>query len=280
MTTRFRAIIVTTLITLLFFLGLSGIVDYELVLSEQGIAEGVLSEFVIAGVFSLLITIGTWWTLFFKRKGLSLLTIGTFPGMAAFPFMLLFVSIITSIFSGVGQLAIAFISSLVFWLVVYLLILTANVLNGAVLFNIPLGQAGKAAQFIFSLISSYFLIAFLFGAVFPIEARIGLIATFVFYFSYVNMWALEDINNRQAWLSAVSITAVISMATLVLSIWPIESIYTTLSLVVILYILLNVALEMRQRIGSMIWLEYAVLTFLIVLILFTNGIWGINGTLV
>ncbi len=278
MTTRVRAIIIATITTLLVFIGLSGLVDYQNLLSAYGIENEVITEFIVAAAISLVLTLGTWWTLYFKRKGLSLFLIGTFPGVAVFPFLLLFVSIISSIFSGLGQLAIALISAIIYWLVVYFLILTANVLNGSILYEIPLGQAGKAAQFIFALVSSYFLIALLFGAAFPVELRIGLIGFFVFYFSFTTIWTLK-VPLSQVWLSSIAISVIMMLATLLLTIWPIESIYATLTLVVLLYIMLNVALEMRQKVGRMIWIEYVVLVVMVIIILFTNGSWGINGTI-
>lgn len=280
MTTRIRAIIVATFTSLILLSGLAGIIDYDKLLGSEGDVEAMLiADFLAAAVLSILLVFGTWWTLFFKRKGFSLIIIGAFPGMAVFPFLLLIVSIITSIFSGLGQVAVSLISVVVYWVVAYLLILTANVLNGSVLFNIPLGQAGKAAQFIFSLVSCYFLIAVLFGAAFPIQSRVFFIGLFVFYFAYSTIWSLK-VPVKQVWLSAISIAAIMMLSTLLLSIWPIASVYATLSLVVMLYVMLNVALEMREKVGETIWIEYIALMLLVAIILFTNSNWGINGSII
>ena len=73
---------------------------------------------------------------------------------------------------------------------------------------------------------------------------------------------------------------VMALSIVVLSIWPIQSAYSILSAAVIYYILLNVALENRPKLGKSIWIEYIFLAILIVLLLFTNSVWGINGAIV
>jgi len=281
MTTRFRALVLTTFTSLLVFISLAGIelFDYRQRLNALGINDAIVIEFITAAVISIVVAAGVLWVLFFKRKGNSFFAIGLFPAMALFPYILLADSIIKSIFSGLGQLSIALIASVVYWIACYLLILTANVLNGAILFNIPLGQAGKASQFIFSLISSYFLIAFLYGASFTLGIRTVLIGVFVFYFAYSTIWASQQARGRVV-MRALAIMAVMVLLTLLLSIWPVSSVYATLVAVVVLYILLNVGLETREHIGRMVWIEYTLLLVLVAIILFTNGVWGVNGTLI
>jgi hypothetical protein len=276
MGTRTRAATTAILTTLVVFIGLVDLIDYEGLLMRWGVGSHLLAQFISAAVISVILIMGTWWTLYFKRKGASLIVIGTFPGLAIYPFLLVIESLTSSIFSGFGQLTVAVISAGMFGVVSYLLILTVNILNGAVLFGIPLGQAGKAAQFIFSLISSYFLIALMFGASFPIELRVIIIGMFSFYFAYSTTWTLQ-VPAKQSWLTAISIASVLMLTTVLLSIWPISSIYATLAMVVILYILLNIALEMRERIANVIWVEYILLIGLIIVILFTNSNWGISG---
>lgn len=166
MTTRFRALAITTLATLVFLLTVLGFfgrapaaTDYLSTLAFD------LGRVVTVGVVMLL---GTLWVLFFKRKGNSVIAVGLFPAVTITPYILFTDTIINSIFAGLAQIPSALLAALVFWFLAYLLILTANILNGAVLYNIPLGQAGKAAQFVFSLISAYLLVAYVFGSAFPL----------------------------------------------------------------------------------------------------------------
>lgn len=278
MTTRVRSLIVTSFTAGLFVIFLSGLLDISLVSSTLGIGNQIGGNVFAALVISSCLALGTTWVLFFKSKQRSILVLSLFPALAIFPYVLLADSVIKSIFTGLGQISVSIIAAAIYWVVTYLLILTANVLNGALLFNIPLGQAGKAAQFIFSLISSYFLIAFLFGGAFGIEIRLLVISVFVFYFSYACIYVLQ-LPTREIWMSSLVITLVMVVITVLLSVWPIASVYATLVAVVFFYIMLNVALEVREKIGNAIWIEYAVLLVLIAIILFTNANWGINGRL-
>lgn len=279
MTTRFRAIAISTITAGIFSLVLLGVLDFGFLASQLGSEDQLAVNVLSALVISLLLFLGTLWVLFLKGKNYSLLILGLFPSVAIFPYILLADSVVSSVFSDLGKVSVAIIATAVYWLVCYLLILTANVLNGSILFNIPLGQAGKASQFIFSLISAYFLIAFLFGAAFPIAVRVVVVTIFVFYFSYASIFALQ-IPWRQVLVSSTTITLLMIVVTVLLSIWPIGSVYATLAAVVLLYIMLNVALEMREKIGSTIWIEYGVLILLVVIILFTNAQWGINGSII
>lgn len=279
MSTRFRAIVISTVTAIIFFLAVLGVLNFSSVAAQFGGVDHLATNVVSALIISVTLLLGTMWVLFLKGKNYSLIILGLFPSVAIFPYMLLADSIVSSVFNDLGKVSVAIIATGVYWLVCYLLILTANVLNGSILFNIPLGQAGKASQFIFSLISSYFLIAFLFGAAFPIPVRVIVVAIFVFYFSFASIFALQ-VSWRQVLGSSTAITLVMLVVTILLSIWPISSVYATLAAVVLLYIMLNVALEMREKIGNAIWIEYSVLVLLVVIILFTNAQWGINGSII
>lgn len=279
MSTRFRAIAISSLTAFIFALSVLGVLDFTPVAAQFGGVDHLATNVVSATIISVLLFLGTMWVLFLKGKKYSLVVLGLFPSIAIFPYMLLADTVVSSVFSDLGKVSVAIIATGIYWLVCYLLILTANVLNGSILYNIPLGQAGKASQFVFSLISAYFLIAFLFGASFPIVLRVALVAMFVFYFSYASIFALQ-IPQKQVISSSSAITLVMVVVAVLLSIWPVSSVYATLVAVVLLYIMLNVALEMREMIGGAIWVEYGILILLVVIILFTNGQWGINGSII
>ncbi|MBL8014827.1 MAG: hypothetical protein JNK26_01405 [Candidatus Doudnabacteria bacterium] len=276
MTTRFRALSLASVATAVFFLSLLGVIP---VADWVGAQTALTINLWVAVVSSVVLVVGTPWVLFFKSKNWSLAVLSFFPGVALFPYVLLADSVIKSVFSDLGQISAAAVAAAIYWLVAYLLILTVNVLNGSLLFGIPLGQAGKAAQFVFSLISSYFLIAFLFGGELGLEVRLLMSALFIFYYSFACVFVLQ-VTFKEVWMSSLAITLVMMIAIVALSLWPLSSVYATLAAVVMFYIMLNVAVEVREKIGQAIWVEYAVLLALIIIILFTNGVWGINGRLI
>lgn len=276
MSTRVRALTLASITAALFLVLVSDLVPLG---QWTGISDPISLNVVKAFLVSGMLALGTTWVLFFRSKQKSLFVMSLFPGVAVFPYLLLADSVIGSIFSDIGQVSAGILVSGIYWLTSYLLILTVNVLNGGLLFDIPLGQAGKAAQFIFSLISAYFLIAFLFGSALPLQVRVGATVVFVFYYCFSCIYVLQ-VPFKEVWMSSLAITMVMGIAVTLLSVWPVGSVYATLAVVVILYIMLSLAIEIREKVGRAIWFEYAFLLILVVIILFTNAEWGINGRLI
>lgn len=279
-TTRVRAVVVSSVTALLV---LGGLIDrtnsllHDLLLSIGVIGE--LDQDVFAALLiSFILIVGVVWVLYFKVQGISFVAIAMFPGVAIFPYVLAADRVVSSITDYLSAGAAALLATAVYWLVSYLLILSANVLNGAVLYDIPLGQAGKAAQFIFSLVSLYLLYGFTFSVGLPIHYRIIMIALFSAYFSFSSIWVLQ-ISMRQVIINTLAITTMLVYLTLLMAVWPIQSVYVTLLAVIFMYMMLNIALEMREKLSNMLWIEYGLLLALAVLILITNSTWGINGVL-
>lgn len=220
------------------------------------------------------------WVLFFNVKKTALVTIGMYPSIAILPYLILTLSILLTINSSLNRFIFAAALAIGYGILTYLLILTSNILNGSLQITLPLEQAAKATQFIFSLISSYLMMVFILGANLQISLRLLFIIPFIFYFSYSGIWFLKGLSTNQIFLKALGVTMVMTLAIVVLSIWPIQNAYSILAAAVFYYILLNIALENRPKLGKNIWVEYIFLAALIVVLLFTNSVWGINGAIV
>ncbi len=231
-------------------------------------------------VIILILFVLNLWVLFFNVRKTALVTIGMYPSIAILPYLILTLSILLTIGNPLNKFLFSAGLALGYGILTYLLILTSNILNGSLQITLPLEQAAKATQFIFSLISSYLMMVFILGANLQIVMRLIYIIPFIFYFSYSGIWFLKGISSSQIFIKAVGVTMTMGLAIVVLSIWPIQSAYSILSAAVIYYILLNVALENRPKLGKNIWIEYIFLATLIVLLLFTNSVWGINGAIV
>lgn len=277
MTTRTRAITSSTIFTLLYFLSILGILQTGVRGLVAPDSEFVV-EILVGVILSLVMLVLTAWTLFFKTRRGTLLNIVMFPAITIFSYTV-FSDTVVSTFLGFAQVPATIVLVVGAWLVSYLLLLTANVLNGAVLYKIPLGQAGKAAQFVFSLVGSYLLTAFVLGSNLGLAWKLLTIFLFVFYWSFSSVWQLRQ-SNRNSFLSALAIATTIALTALILSVWPLATIFTTLVIVLFFYILLNVALENRHRIGEAFWIEYGILLLAVILILTAFAEWGIKGTLI
>ncbi len=241
-----------------------------------------VSRFIFFTSFAaaIVLFVFTLWVLFFKVKGAALITIAAFPSFAIIPYLIVSLSILTSIGSTLNKVIFSAAIALGFSIITYLLVLTANILNGSLYIQLPLEQAGKAAQFIFSLISSYLILIYVFASNQSILLRLILSSLFIIYFSYSSIWMNKNVSLKQVTIRSVSILLVMILSIVLLSIWPIESAYAILTVSVIYYILLNIALEVRSKLGRAVWIEYGVLLVLVLILLLTNGDWGINGTLI
>lgn len=278
MNTRSRAVISATVFTLFYIVSLLGVI-------REGLS-GILPESfpifwleVIAGMLvSLSLFILTGWTLYFKRRKGTIFSVMLFPSITIFSYVVFSETVVGSIL-GLGQITTAVVVVLGCWLVTYLLLLTANVLNGAILYGIPLGQAGKAFQFVFSLVGSYLLMAFVLSAEINVLLKVLIISLFVYYWSYSAIWQLKQ-SLKQSMYESLTISLVIGLSTITLSVWPLATVYTTVITVVLFYVMLNIALENRRRIGEAFWVEYGLLIFIVVALLGALAEWGINGTFV
>lgn len=221
------------------------------------------------------------WVLFFKVSGKRLLTISSYPSIALAPISILSYSLVLTIDNTIYKTIFAVIASVGYVFVSYLLVLTANILNGSKVHGqLPLEQAAKASQFIVGLISTYLILIFTFSSNSNLVVKFALVLGFVFYFTYSSLSTIKELEETNIALRTGSVVLTMLVAMLAISVWPIESIYSILVIAIIYYIIFNVALEVRGKVGRSLWIEYGVLVGLITLLLVTNSVWGINGTII
>src|SRR5690606_6713238 len=102
----------------------------------------------------------------------------------------------------------------------YIIILTMNILNYSNINQIPLGQAGRAASYVLSLIIQYLGFFLLFSNSFNPILKGVLIFLLSFYFSYSSLWTINIILKNRITVS-IAIGLTILLFGIVLSIWPI-----------------------------------------------------------
>jgi hypothetical protein len=220
-----------------------------------------------------------YWISEFKITGERFITILCFPMVGILVFSLFVELIINSIFGQLGIISFIIFSGLFFALFTYILLLTANVLNMAHSMDIPLGQAGRAAYYILNMVIEYLL----FLIIISNEILILLQITFLFLVSFFivtsTLWTIRLRAGRRVLISS-SISFLVAFAYFVLSMWPVDITYIAFVLLIILYITLGIALEIREHISRMVWFEYFLLLSFIFLLLMIISSWGINGSLI
>ncbi|MBN1915561.1 hypothetical protein JW796_01015 [Candidatus Dojkabacteria bacterium] len=271
MTTRTRSVVITTILSF-FFVGLQ-LISFEFITEEE-----VLHYFIRSALLSSIMLLGFYWTINFNMNRGRFLSVLTFPSVITFIFSFFSELLLFTSFRGLGRIPFLVVSGLLFWLVSYITILTGNILNVSVLTKIPLGQAGKAAQYVLILIASYLGYSILFSLGISPVIRLGLIFMLTFYLTYSGFWMIQ-LSKSQLTLSVSIISFTVLFASFVLSIWPLSVAYVALILSVIVYMTLGVGLEIRERIGFFTWIEYSFLFLVILIIAVLFAPFGINGTL-
>jgi hypothetical protein len=169
---------------------------------------------------------------------------------------------------------------LVFIFLMYFVLLDVNILNISQKLEMPLEQAGRAAQFIFTLLSSYAVLILFFGANFNFFEKLLIIIPFIFVITLLSLYSPRDSSLGQSVVKSLSISLAIAVGVFVFSIWPVNFIYAILSIAVIFYILLSLGMEFRTRLPRQVYYEYISLVIIIVFLLLINSVWGILGPII
>lgn len=169
---------------------------------------------------------------------------------------------------------------LVFIFLMYFVLLDVNILNISQKLEMPLEQAGRAAQFIFTLLSSYAVLILFFGANFNFFEKLLIIIPFIFVITLLSLYSPRDSSLGQSVVKSLSISLAIAVGVFVFSIWPVNFIYAILSIAVIFYILLSLGMEFRTRLPRQVYYEYISLAIIIVFLLLINSVWGILGPII
>ncbi|HEX9805155.1 MAG TPA: hypothetical protein VGA67_05730 [Candidatus Dojkabacteria bacterium] len=272
--TRQKILISTFFVTLVYLL-LQRIAIVELLNIET---ENDL-DFIKPIILSFTTALFMFWIGNFRVGGERILTVLGFPGVGVFVFSLFVELIINGIFGQIGQIGFIFFSGLLFFFFTYTLFLTANIVNVSHLEDIPLGQAGRAAYFILSLIIEYLLFLIIISNEVNILIQSILLLVAVFFVVSSTLWTIKERVGRRI-LVAFTIGILITFTHLILSMWPIDVTYISFILLIFLYITLGLALEVREKLSQMVWIEYGLFFFIIFIVLIITSSWGINGTLV
>lgn len=238
---------------------------------------GWIIKIILSSIFLSILTL---WVIDFRINKLTIFTIGLMPPITILSYLILAISVLLSINSTINKVLFSLSVSIGYVLAVYLLILTANILNTSNYMTIPLEQAAKASQFIFSLISSYLMFIFAFGSNVNVLVKLFLIVPLIFFFSFSAITALKIYRKEQSMKMSLNITFIMTLYLVVISVWPVNFVYSMLSAAVIFYVLLSIALETRAKLNRYIWIEFITLFILITIMLFTSSVWGVNGTLI
>lgn len=246
---------------------------------DLGKVFSINQDVVKAVIVSLLFLLGLFWVLGFKIKGIRLITILAYSSYLVF-IQSLFLELI--IFQNVGRISEKTLSLLilvVFAFSVYFLILTMNILNKSYVSRIPLAQAAKAANFLYTLLGSYFSFLVILRSGIDFYFKI-LVYTLVIFLLTLNLFWFKKESRRQLFGETGAVVAIMLMLFLVLLMWPLSVELSTMFFTIVFYILLGLGLEERETTSPLMSFEYFVLLAIAIFLLLKLTIWGINGALI
>lgn len=244
--------------------------------SRTGTSETAL---IVAIGLSVVLSIFTTWIFLFKVRSIKEIILVLYVGVVNFSYLFITLSLLYGSEVPVGRFFLSALISVGFYIFFYLLFLTVNILYNSLSYELPLEQAAKAAQFIFSLIAAYLLLIVVFSGEYRLLDKTVVMAFFIGFYSLSSIIMLKNIKFKDAFLRTLSITMVIMFAIFVISMWPVNFIYGILAIAVIYYILLSISLENRHTLTKYTWVEYTVLLGLILSLFLLTSTWGINGTM-
>lgn len=227
---------------------------------------------------AILESISVAWVVNFRLRGERLFTVLLFPAISLGILIGFFNELVNSSGTQLDRVSVALISAVILFFVTYILTSNINILNLAVIENIPLGQAGRAAHYVLTLVFTYFFFVLLvtWDTNFLVKALVAF--GFILIYTFVALWTIS-LEYRQRLISSLSIALIMLFVFMTLGIWPLGAFYMALFMVLVYYMTLGVALEIREIISRWIWYEYAALFAVIILLLLMTASWGVNGTI-
>lgn len=218
------------------------------------------------------------WVVNFQLRGERLFTVLVFPALSLAIFVAFISAVLRTTGNELDRISTLMFSALVLGVLTYILTANINILNLASIQNIPLGQAGRAAHYILTLVISYFSLVLLVSWDINFLFKPFILFGLIFTYTFVALWTISLIYSHR-FITSLGIATLILFAFLVLGLWPIEAFYYALFIDLIYYMCLGVALEIREIISQWIWYEYAAIFTAIILLLLATADWGVNGTI-
>lgn len=230
---------------------------------------------VVIGI-SLLMLVA--WVVSFRLKGERIFTVLVFPSLSIAILVAFFDVIIRTAVNDLDRFSTITGAAFLLGIITYILTSSINILNLSAMQNIPLGQAARAAHYVLTMIFSYFSFVLLVSYEANFIGKIVAVFLLVFAYTFVALWTIS-LAYSQRFVSTITIATLMTFVFIVLSLWPNNAFYFALYMVLVYYMALGVALEIREIINRWIWYEYTVIFIIILILLFTTGVWGVNGTI-
>jgi len=267
MTLRTKAIILSVV-----FIGAFVVLSFVDITKVFSINQEITKSIAV----SLLFAVGLYWVLGFNFKGIRYITIIGYSAFIVFILSLFFQLIVFQNTQRISAQTFSVFILIVFGLITYFLILTINILNISYISRIPLAQAAKASNFLYTLFTSYFSFLLLLRTGVDEIVKI-LLFTLVILLLTLNLFWFKKEARRQLIGETLSVVLFMSILFAVLMMWPLPVEVSSMFFTIVFYILLGLGLEDRETTSVLMRIEYAVILLVALFFLLKLSVWGING---
>lgn len=268
MSLRSKALILTIAYTLAF--GILQLVEIPITGIED---NSVLAALLLASFF----LVGLYWVLDFRIKGIRYVTVLGYASFIVFVFSLFLELIVFQDTERISEKTLSVLILILFGTAIHFLILTMNILNVSYISKIPLAQAAKASNFLYTLFGSYFSFLLVLRSGAHEVIKISILTLTVLLLTLNIMWFKKE-SRRQLIGETSAVVLLMFTLSLLFSIWPLSAEVLAMFFTVIFYILLNLGLEERETTSLLMRIEYILLFLVAAILLLVYTSWGINGT--
>ena len=262
MTKRVRVIILSVA------LGITLLLGWELQAESPSLAAVLVASIMYFGLY---------WVLEFEVVGFRLVYVFILPVLFDFMFVQRILSSEIRVFGGVegGELIVA----VLFALLNYVLILTANILNVASVRKIPLLQVAQTTSYFFSVFLSFLT----FDMIQDMELSpiMDILIVGVVFYLIIHQLLWFVIEDRRVLLhSTIAIDLLVVLIYLVMSFWPIPYFLLNTFLSGVVYVLCGYVMHSAKRsLARNTELEYSLIMVILLLLVMLTSDWGSFGGL-
>ncbi|QQG43241.1 MAG: hypothetical protein HYW45_03500 [Candidatus Daviesbacteria bacterium] len=222
---------------------------------------------ILLGIFSYILSLWALWDGLNKMKALVLLILPTFYTLAVASFYFLLP------IRWLTRLPVA----LFFGLSFYLLLLSENVFNVASIRTIPLYRAASTANFLFTLIATFFLFNVIHAFNLAFFWNGFLVAAVSFPLILQTLWSIEmaDKLDSEVFFHSLILSLILGELGMVFSFWPLTTVMWSLSLASAMYVILGLLTQhLRSRLTQRIIEEYLLVGVGVLLFCFFTTSWS------
>lgn len=232
----------------------------------------------LAAIFvASIIYFGLYWVLEFNIIGLRLFFIFLLPIMFDFMFIQSTLSLGSRFLMNVE--GVELFIAIIFGILNYIIILTANILNVSSVRKIPLLQVAQTSLYFFSV----FLFFLVFDSIQRIELSpvidIFLIFTLSFLILYQLFWFIIE-DKKLLFFTVLSADFALILVYIVLSFWPIHPILFNILMTAVVYVLSGLVMHsIKKSLTRGTELEYAIIILVLLITVIVTSNWNSFGSI-